>query len=377
MIGPDHLLEKDWQSFKLPSPKPLAIPIDYRPHFSPTKALTMTLQIDLYYKGSLLSEVDYSNIAEENNIPYDVVSEVVAQIHSKGEILFSQYTGTLRERVRELSGHISKEPPSDELEDTSPAQRTESDEIVDHASTSLMQAMTNNDGHFLITPEGICTINPTNPPSLVHSYQTVQNVISLRQLGDKIDDKSSWMLGSIIASLEELHGEAFNVSQVVEQTEKAYNTIQTALMVFKAFKDKRYDLPYTSHKEIYFSKIDKEDPDRNFECQKLVLHKAELYEFTSKHIRALASIAKKMDGDMTVIKNIKSHQQGMDLIDSYKQAKTTYFLYDEGVWVWLNGLEGERPAGAVVIDVKNKKAWANGEEVDIKQFEKPSDKESK
>lgn len=336
-----------------------------------------TPTLSLYYKGSLLSEVDYSNIAQDHNIPYDVVSEVVAQIHSKGEILFSQYTGTLRERVRELSGHISKEPPSDELEDTSPAQRTESDEIVDHASTSLMQAMTNNDGHFLITPDGICTINPANPPSLVHSYQTVQNVISLRQLGDKIDDKSSWMLGSIIASLEELHGEAFNVSQVVEQTEKAYNTIQTALMVFKAFKDKRYNLTFTHHKDAYYAKIDPKDPERNAECQKLVLHKAEVYDLTSKHVRSLCSIAKKMGGDMTVIKNIKSQDQALVLIDAYKQAKTTYFLYDEGVWVWLNGLEAERPVGAVVIDVKNKKAWANGEEVDIKQFEKPSDKESK
>ena len=61
-----------------------------------------------------------------------------------------------------------------------------------------------------------------------------------------------------------------------------------------------------------------------------------------------------------MVTNIRSHEQAIALIETYKNTKAVYYAYSDGVWSWVNGLDGQLPDGAVVLDTKNKKAYANG-----------------
>jgi hypothetical protein len=174
-----------------------------------------------------------------------------------------------------------------------------------------------------------------------------------------MEDKTSWMLGSIIDELENLHGENFEVGQVAETTDKSLNTIWTTVSVYRAFKKKRYKLSFSSHKEAFHQKI----PD---ESKHLILHKAEVFKLGPKPIRHLACIVKTM-GDDQVIKNIRSKQQAEDLILAHKSNKVTYLVFDDG-WRRISGTASSIPQGKVVIDLKNWTARANnGEPVEIQK----------
>lgn len=318
----------------------------------------------LFHKGSLVGEEDYSDLSETYKIPYDLVAEVIAQIQVNGEPTWSSYTGTVRERVRAMVEAMNELPP----EAVEPKPLTRDEEIVDHAATALIQAMMDpSNGSFLVNDEGICTINPAAPPTIENSYIAVHHVMKLRELGPKMDDKTSWMMGSMIDELSKYHGEDFEISQVCDQTTAAYNTMWTAVEVFRAFKNKRYKVSYTHHKEAFFQKI----PD---ESKKLILHKAELYQLNSKDVRALGCIVRKMDDDQ-VVRNIRSNGQAKDLINAYKANNVTYLVYDDGEWKRISGTVESIPTGKVVIDLKNWTARANnGAPVDI---EKVSPKKGK
>ena len=330
----------------------------------------------VYYNEAPVDQSDYPTLAEKFKISYEIVLRCVEALEKTGEIPVMAFSGTTRERVKALAAALGTELPEatqdapqepaeafydtphvydherestfaevSELPDEfDPEQTTETDEIVEHAAHGLMAAFSDSDGCFIISDDGCCRINPDKPPSIKHSLVVVANVLKLKDLGTVVDDKSSWMLGSIISSLEEFHGENFSVSQVCDATTKAYNTVVTAVGVFNAFKLKRYKLSFSSHKEAHYAKI----PDA---YKRLILHKAETYKFGPKSIRALCSIAKTMEDD-TTIRNIRSQKQALDLIAAYKEAKVTYIVYEEGEWTRVNGLAGEPPEGKIVLNTK-------------------------
>lgn len=329
----------------------------------------------LYYQNCIIRPEDFSDLSERFRVPYDTVAEVIEQMQEDGFPNWASFTGTIRERIGQMVDNISLEPdepneePQEESAVESPAEQTEAieplptseeDDIVEHAAISLMQAMSETKtGSFIITEDGVCTINKSSPPSLIESYEVVSNVLKLRSLAPKMEDKTSWMLGSIIDELETLHGENFEVGQVAETTDKSLNTILTTVSVYRAFKKKRYKLSFSSHKEAFHQKI----PD---ESKHLILHKAEVFKLGPKPIRHLACIVKTM-GDDQVIKNIRSKQQAEDLILAHKSNKVTYLVFDDG-WKRISGYASFIPEGKVVIDLKNWTARANnGEPVEIKK----------
>ena len=329
----------------------------------------------LYYQNCPIAEEDFSDLSERFRVPYNTVAEVVGQMREDGFPNWASYTGTIRERIGQMVDNITLEPESalpepcqelteesatEVLESLEPLPTSEEDDIVEHAAISLMQAMSETKtGSFIITEEGICKINREAPPSLIQSYEVVANVLKLRSLAPKMEDKTSWMLGSIIDELEDLHGENFEVGQVAEATDKSLNTIWTTVSVYRAFKKKRYKLSFSSHKEAFHQKI----PD---ESKHLILHKAEVFKLGPKPIRHLACIVKTM-GDDQVIKNIRSKQQAEDLILAHKSNKVTYLVFDDG-WKRISGTASSIPEGKVVIDLKNWTARANnGEPVEIKK----------
>jgi len=344
----------------------------------------------VFWNNIPLNDEDISPLSQRFKLSYALTAEVIEQLKATGTVMLSKYAGTPRERVRAMLEEVTTNPtiepsesepaeeekseapptPSGEPVDAfAPAPATEVQDIVSDAAVSLIQAMADTgEGHFIITNDGCCEVNPERPPEITHAYQVVAKVLKLRELAPAVDDKSSWMLGSIVASLEDYFGENFSISQVCELESQSYNTIYQRVAVYKRFKDKRYNLSYSHHQEAHYARIKKDDKE-NREVQNCILSKAESYDLSKKHVRALCSIAKKMDDDQ-VIKNIRSHDQAMDLIDAYKRNKVLYYVYDDGAWTEVSGLDGEIPEGKVVIDTKNKKAYANGESVDIQKRSK-------
>jgi hypothetical protein len=335
--------------------------------------------IPLYYKGNLIKEEDIYTLSEENKIPFNVITEVIDQIRKKGEPLYIKYTGVHRDNIRKFAAKVTTTPeinqaPPEEMKPEKPTKKkeeapadelvvdplplTEKDEVVDSAAISLIRALADPmNGSFIVKEDGCCEVNPENPPEIIYAYQVVANVLKLQELGPALDNKSAWMMGSIVASLEDFFGEEFSISQVCEVETQAYNTIAQKVGVFKAFKDKRYNLPYSHHQEAHYASIPTES-------KKLILSKAEKFNLSSKNVRSLCSIVKKMEDDQ-VIQNITTKDQAKDLIDAYKDNKTTYIIYNEGVFCRKSGMIGEVPEGKMVIDVKQNKAFLSGKEYEI------------
>jgi hypothetical protein len=337
------------------------------------------------WKDSVLNDEDLSPIATKFRLSYALVADVVDQLRAKGTVNLAQWAGTPRERIKTMleevfidgdedDGEEADQLPSPDekpveapqcpVETFDPVPATETQTIVADAAVALIQAMADTgEGHFLIESDGCCAINPANPPELTHAYQVVSKVLKLRELAPAVEDKSAWMLGSVVASLEDFFGEDFSISQVCEMTEDAENTIYQKVNVFKRFRDKRYNLPYSAHQEAHMSKIST-DKVKNRATQEVILSKAESYDLSTKNIRSLCSIAKRMDDDQ-VLRNIRSRDQAMDLISAYNNTKVPYLVYDDGVWTRVTGTLEKVPEGKVVLDIKNWKAYAGGESADI------------
>ena len=300
----------------------------------------------LFHRGSIVTDSDIHDLSEEYSLPPDVVSEVIAKLRLGKACYNTDYPEPLWENLAEFQIHLS----------TKPAEAKE-DDVVDRAAFGLMGAMA-GDGTFLITEEGICTINPANPPELSHAYQVVANVFKLRDLGDVIDDRSTWMLGSICSELRGFFGESFEPSQVCELTEVSCNTVYTAEKVYEHFKGKRKKLSFSHHKEAFFQKVEDEAKD-------LVLAKAETYGLGAKQVRALCCIIKAMEDDQ-VVRNIRSKSQAEDLIEAHKENKVSYLVLNENEWWKINGAASSIPTGRLVIDLKNLTVRKdNGEPVEI------------
>jgi hypothetical protein len=263
-------------------------------------------------------------------------------------------------KTKRLAAEKRKRDNAENGKQADPDGKHQPDPVVKHAVTSLMTAMTNSGGNFIITEEGICSINPANPPTLIDSYAVVQNVLNFRDMSEVIDDKSAWFLGSIICNLENYFGEDFEIGQVCEQTSVAYNTMYKAVTVFRAYEGKRFNLSFSHHAEAYFTKID--NASRND-----ILTMAEKMNLNCKQVRSLCNIAKHEDGPLTV-KSLDSKQEAEDLIKAHKSQKIIYYIYDKDKDLWTRkiGTTDAIPVGTVVIDTKNHTArMNNGQPVKI------------
>jgi hypothetical protein len=199
--------------------------------------------------------------------------------------------------------------------------------------------------HFIIDEEGICTINQSNPPALTESYKVIGQVIQLHGLKDKLEDKTTWLLGSIINALENFHGEQFDLSQMCDNTSKSYNTMWTAAHVFKVFKHKRYNLSFTHHKEVCFAKITDDQ-------KSLILSKAETLALSARECRSLSVIVRENKDGSELVKSIKTTGQAKELIKQNKINKTQYIILKANTWTRMTIRDGTIPIGDLVINMK-------------------------
>lgn len=303
----------------------------------------------IYYKGQLVEQEDIYTIAEHHKINHDVVSEVIEQMRESGEPSYSSYVGMIRQRVEEISDFLSFDQ-----EENAPMPRKEEDQVADEAAVSLIRAFAPEDTDcFYVSEQGFCTINEKNPPTIEQGLILAAKIMQTETLGDKIKDKSAWMLGSLTVEMENRYGEDFNISQMCEQTNKAENTVSTAKSVYLAFKDKPYNLSFTHHKEAYFKKVP-------HQIKTTVLRKAELYKLSAHDVRDLLSIYQKIEDDQ-VLKNIRSADGAKDLIDAYKEIKATFYVIEDGKIYKMRGLTTEPPKGTIVLNTKTDEYSIGGE----------------
>lgn len=324
----------------------------------------------VYLDGIPLEDDEIGAVSEEYAIPYDVVAELLAQYRSGKEINSNAYSGVVKNRVNGFISMLSREVTDGveaeafaNLEVVSKvdvaAVLSDPEQIDDKEQdiAALMQIVTDPiSEHFVIREGGQATLRMDNPPSLEQAYKVIDRIFVARDVTEKIDDYSTWLLGSITSELENHFGNQFDVSQVIEVSDKAYNTIVTAVSVFKEYNGRKFNLSFSHHKEAFYSKIEKADKD-------LILKKAEEIGLSAKNVRSLASICKKLGN--SVIVDLTSKDQVDDLIAACKDASVDYVTCDENN-LWKRTKSMTEPTAAIVINLKTNVIKIDGKEQKLK-----------
>jgi hypothetical protein len=324
----------------------------------------------VYLDGIPLEDDEIGAVSEEYAIPYDVVAELLAQYRSGKEINSNAYSGVVKNRVNGFISMLSREVTEGveaeafaNLEVVSKvdvaAVLSDPEQIDDKEQdiAALMQIVTDPiSEHFVIREGGQATLRMDNPPSLEQAYKVIDRIFVARDVTEKIDDYSTWLLGSITSELENHFGNQFDVSQVIEVSDKAYNTIVTAVSVFKEYNGRKFNLSFSHHKEAFYSKIEKADKD-------IILKKAEEIGLSAKNVRSLASICKKLGN--SVIVDLTSKDQVDDLIAACKDASVDYVTCDENN-LWKRTKSMTEPTAAIVINLKTNVIKIDGKEQKLK-----------
>jgi hypothetical protein len=320
----------------------------------------------VYLDGIPVENDDLGAISEEYSIPYDVVAELVAQYSNGKDVTSNAYSGVVKKRVDEFISLLSREEVASaetqafaKLEVVNVAEAISDPEQVEEKKediAALMQIVTDPiSEHFVIREGGQATLRADNPPTLKQAYKVIDRIFVARNLTEKIDDYSTWLLGSITSELENYFGSQFDVSQVGEISDKAYNTIVTAVGVFKEYNGRKFALSFSHHKEAFYAKIEKVDKD-------LILKKAEEIGLSAKNVRSLASICKKLGN--SVITDLTSKEQVDDLIAACKDATVDYIICDAND-LWKRTKSMTEPTGKIVINLKKSTIKIDGNEKPI------------
>jgi hypothetical protein len=198
--------------------------------------------------------------------------------------------------------------------------------------------------HWVFTEDRTLVINTANPPPLENGYEMMRRILSIRETGEKLDNMSCWLSGMAIDQLERLYGDDFDMSAVVEQTGRVYNTLVTTLNVYRAFGGNRRKLSFTHHKEAYYSRI--EDHQREW-----VLDQAEDRQFTVAEMRKLLSYVRNYGDDG--IENLSNDPPAnkYELLErlEVRGANRNYLFQLLGCWYEYRGPYEHIPNGASPI----------------------------
>jgi hypothetical protein len=338
------------------------------------------MEKQIYFEGEEITPDDYPYISESYSVPFNVVTEVMTLFSEGKQVFLGAYSGVLRKRVEEIISLLSDKPddvpaePEDvefEVVDNTEGQIIIYKDIVEAQAeiknseiAQMVQIVTNPIAEFFhINNSGMATLRADNPPTLEESYKVIDRIFVARETTDKINDYSTWLLGSITNELENYFGSQFDIGQVLETSEKAYNTVVTAVGVFKEYGHKKYALSFTHHKEAFYAKIEKEDKE-------LLLQKAEEVGLSSKDVRSMASIVKRLG--RSVVEGITSKDQIKDLINACKDATVDYLVYskEDNIWTRIKSLT--EPSGDIIINLKTNTLKEEDKEVKIQLTYGPS-----
>jgi len=253
------------------------------------------------------------------------------------------------------------------------------------AATGLMSGY---EDHLIMTggDGGLLVVNNENPPTLEQAGDMVRRLFTISQAAANLDEFGKWNMGSLIFSFEETFGENFSISQFVEQTETNYNTTITCVSTYKAFRERRYRLSYTHHKEALFSKFPKlglTDEERHTLMHRLMAI-SERFQLSCSEQRKLFSYANNFgiepiteieeniappDRDPDEEQNpnmILDRSQLVDRVTVRDASRNYLFRFQNRLWHW-RGARGALPRGAtsVVCTDDWRQISPNGEETPL------------
>jgi len=321
---------------------------------------------DIYIDGNVkIEDEDITYLSEEYSIPCDVIAEIIAKLKNDKEVNTEAYSGVLKTRVETFLSLLSDKVEEDTEWSSFPVVQyvTTVTEEKETQVASLMRIVTDPISNFFTIREGgQATLRANNPPTIKEAYEVIDRIFVARDLTNKIDDYSTWLLGSITSELENYFGAEFDVSQVGEISDKAYNTIVTAVGVFKEYNGKQFKLSFSHHKEAYYAKISKEDKNT-------ILQKAEDLGLSAKHVRKLASLCKKLGSE--ILADIDTKEKAEDIIAACKENTLDYVVCDEEN-LWTRTKTMNKPTGKIVIDLKNNKIEIEGKTMELRHRNMPT-----
>lgn len=96
--------------------------------------------------------------------------------------------------------------------------------------------------------------NPTESISLNRGYKVLEDMLALQKGAELIEDESSWIIGNIAATLQDLYPDDYDHSLVAKATNRAVKTVIMYCSVFRAFKGRRIPgVRFSHHKDIYYT----------------------------------------------------------------------------------------------------------------------------
>jgi hypothetical protein len=280
-----------------------------------------------------------SDIAEIHDLTKDIVLQAVAEFSENGTIDIERYDTKMQMGLASLVQMLTIDKVEEVL--------TEIDEGQNAAIISTVSFVTDKmDDHFHLDEDGVVHINRENPPDLTKSYEVLRQTVALKDIAQRMDDFGTWLLGSLVDELERFHGDEFDITDVMSQSEKSYNTVITAVKVYRDFKGSRVKgLSFTHHKEVCFVKDISQD--QKIEILKLCKRR----HYMSKMPRMIGNYLKE-GGDFQEIKECANQDDVKQLVKEHNPSTVKYLVYNQS-WEIVYGKENADIEGRIVIDTKH------------------------
>lgn len=310
----------------------------------------MTKLYDLR-SGNLVTENDFFDLSEEFLIPTDVIAEVFAQIEVNNERRWDReaYSPKINARLDDLM---------QTLVDRNPVviQREEDEDAVagTEAAGFMLTTMTEPmDDHYIIQPDGSIEINKESPPTIEKTYEVGKKIVKCQELAEHVRESSSWYLGAFIVAAKEYHGDTvFDIGQIVELTNKKYNTVITCESVYRRYGHcKIPGLNFTIHKEVHTAAI----PD---EQKKVVFRLLRKHKGTAAMARQMCNWIK-ATGESETLEALSPSEMRKRMAALAKQ-RVQYLVCKDNSWKRIRGTAMEIPEGEIVIDLRNMTVRTNG-----------------
>ena len=234
--------------------------------------------------------------------------------------------------------------------------------IIRAASHAMLTGM---EDHFTFDENGFIQIVVENTPTIPQTQEMLCRILSVNEATAKIDNFSTWNLGALLDQAINLYGDDFDMSEMIETTEKAYNTMITALGVYRQFgNNKRESLSFSHHKEVMYAKITDDEKE-------LALDIAEKMKLPTAIIRKVCSYIRH-NGSAALVDREFETIDDLQSIINIKSANKHWFFIINGRIYRHNGDAQDIPANAsMIIDANSNQEYRAGERREIPVWERP------
>lgn len=207
--------------------------------------------------------------------------------------------------------------------------------------------------HFHYDEGGQLVIDLHNPPTLEQGYEIISRSLEVKEAGNKLENYAAWTLGMLGDQLEMFFGEEFDISSVIQGTQKAYNTYMTSVGVFRGLWANRRNVSFTHHKEAYYAKFETSINGRPVDPMQLkmwVLDESERLSLTVAEQRKLISYVRLYGNEQLSKEPPDSAQDMLDKVD-VRSVNRNYIFYmpSEKRWYVWRGPFSFLPNGASPI----------------------------